>query len=112
MHFLGTHCEQFLFFVKNETEKESIIVKKRDIIACGFSLGNFFLLLAANTFSPKRNQEHCKIVEDFHPTENGEACQESHSASNEAKLPLQGHLDKYKQIHKQINVNKNKISTN
>ena len=92
MHFLGTHCEQFLFFVKIETEKESIIVKKRDIIACGFSLG-IFLLLAADTFTPKRDQEHCEVVEDFHSTEDGEACQESHSASNESKLPLQGHLD-------------------
>ena len=31
-------------------------------------------------------------VDDLDPTEDGEACEEAHRSSNEAKLGLQGHL--------------------
>ena len=40
----------------------------------------------------ERHEELYDVVDDLHTTEDGEAGDEPHSAANEAKLGLQGHL--------------------
>ena len=74
-----------------------------EIIVCciGPNFGFRTLLLlpaaasaAADPFTPKGNEEPCKVVEDLHSAEDGEASEETHGAADEAELTLQGHLDK------------------
>ena len=41
---------------------------------------------------PERGKEPDGVVDNLNPTEDGEASEEAHRSSNEAKLGLQSHL--------------------
>ena len=56
---------------------------------CCFSL--LTTLFSATVGSPRHNEFHC-VVDNLNPTEDGEAGEEPHGATDEAELGLQGHL--------------------
>ena len=50
------------------------------------------LLLMVSFVEPERHEEFCKVVDDLHPTEDGEAGEEPHGASYEPQRRLSCHL--------------------
>lgn len=41
---------------------------------------------------PERHEEPSKVVDDLHPTEDGEAGEESHGAADQTQLGVECHL--------------------
>ena len=52
----------------------------------------FLYCVSHITNHPERGEELDGVVDDLDPTEDGEASEETHRSSDEAKLGFQGHL--------------------